>query len=417
MQSPTGAPDLSTISKANREMIQSACGKDRSKHRQEAYPDCVRRQLAALQASPDAPDLSAISTADQRMLESACSGDRYLNGPAAYYNCLRRQLAALQASPGAPDLRGIASANQGMIESACGSDRYMRGPAAYYDCMRRQVAALQASAGPPDLTTVSEADQRRLASACSTDRSAHGPAAYYDCLRQQLAAPASSSDLSPGLAAEPRETASNLQQPAPQAAPATHRGRKVRQQKRLSARVSHRHAQPARAQAVPKAPTDTAPKPASQLGPSPSHTGDLIAGLVVLLVGAALAGVLHKRAKKKCVLCGRPVAATRTYCPICFDVVAEAAMREAEEQAMPEEERRARVPQQIAKSDNGGFDPYVVLGIKRDASVEEIRAAYRREIVSCHPDKVAHLGDEFQELAKTKAQEINRAYAVLEQSQ
>src|SRR5262249_46359381 len=101
----------------------------------------------------------------------------------------------------------------------------------------------------------------------------------------------------------------------------------------------------------------------------------------------------------------------------CFDVVAEAAMREAEKQAMPEEERRARLPRHNGAMEISTFDPYAVLGIKRDASVEEIRAAYRREIVNCHPDKVAHLGDEFQELAKTKAQEINRAYAVLEQSQ
>lgn len=84
---------------------------------------------------------------------------------------------------------------------------------------------------------------------------------------------------------------------------------------------------------------------------------------------------------------------------------------------MAEEERRARLPRRNAVSDNRAFDPYVVLGIKRDASPEEIRAAYRREIVSYHPDKVAHLGDEFQEFAKTKAQEINRAYAALAQSQ
>lgn len=62
-----------------------------------------------------------------------------------------------------------------------------------------------------------------------------------------------------------------------------------------------------------------------------------------------------------------------------------------------------------ANTNSTAFDPYAVLGVSRNASPEEIRAAYRREMVNYHPDKVAHLGKELQELAKTKAQEINRA--------
>jgi DnaJ like chaperone protein len=84
---------------------------------------------------------------------------------------------------------------------------------------------------------------------------------------------------------------------------------------------------------------------------------------------------------------------------------------------MAEEERRARLPRTITHRDTSGFDPYAVLGIDRDASLEDIRAAYRRQIVTCHPDKVAHLGEEFQEVAKNKTQEINRAYEALAQSQ
>jgi DnaJ-domain-containing protein 1 len=67
--------------------------------------------------------------------------------------------------------------------------------------------------------------------------------------------------------------------------------------------------------------------------------------------------------------------------------------------------------------DNRSFDPYAVLGVSRNASPEEIRAAYHREMVNYHPDKVAHLGKELQELAKTKAQEINRAFEELAPSQ
>ena len=62
------------------------------------------------------------------------------------------------------------------------------------------------------------------------------------------------------------------------------------------------------------------------------------------------------------------------------------------------------------------FDPYAVLGVSRVARKEDIRAAYRREMSNYHPDKVAHLGYEFQEIAKEKALAINRAYEMLTRS-
>lgn len=62
---------------------------------------------------------------------------------------------------------------------------------------------------------------------------------------------------------------------------------------------------------------------------------------------------------------------------------------------------------------SGSFDPYTVLGIMRGATREEIRAAYRREMSKYHPDKVAGLGKELQDIANLKAQAINRAYCEL----
>ena len=56
-------------------------------------------------------------------------------------------------------------------------------------------------------------------------------------------------------------------------------------------------------------------------------------------------------------------------------------------------------------------DPFSILGVPRGASSVEIRNAYHREISKYHPDKVAHLGDELQQLAKRRAQAINQAYA------
>ena len=59
------------------------------------------------------------------------------------------------------------------------------------------------------------------------------------------------------------------------------------------------------------------------------------------------------------------------------------------------------------------FDPYEVLGIPASASAEAIRSAYKARMNEYHPDKVAHLGDELQQLAHLKALEIQRAYQQL----
>lgn len=59
------------------------------------------------------------------------------------------------------------------------------------------------------------------------------------------------------------------------------------------------------------------------------------------------------------------------------------------------------------------WDPYRVLGIDRSASVEEIKHAYRELASKYHPDKLAHLGDEFKVLAETRFKEIQQAYQEL----
>lgn len=58
-------------------------------------------------------------------------------------------------------------------------------------------------------------------------------------------------------------------------------------------------------------------------------------------------------------------------------------------------------------------DPYEILGVRRDATPEEIHAAYRLAAQQYHPDKVAHLGEEFRELAQQKFVEIHNAYNIL----
>jgi hypothetical protein len=55
-------------------------------------------------------------------------------------------------------------------------------------------------------------------------------------------------------------------------------------------------------------------------------------------------------------------------------------------------------------------DHYAILGLKPSASVEEIRRAYRLKLKDYHPDKVATLPKEFQELAHQKSIEIQESY-------
>jgi len=58
-------------------------------------------------------------------------------------------------------------------------------------------------------------------------------------------------------------------------------------------------------------------------------------------------------------------------------------------------------------------DPYAMLGVKPGATKEEIKAAYRVAVAQYHPDKVAHLGKELQELAHRKFVAIQEAYEQL----
>ena len=77
------------------------------------------------------------------------------------------------------------------------------------------------------------------------------------------------------------------------------------------------------------------------------------------------------------------------------------------------EKARAGQAPPSAGSGKGAFDPHAVLGVGRRASADEVRAAYRARMQEYHPDKVAHLGSDLQELAHAKAQEIQRAYRAL----
>jgi curved DNA-binding protein CbpA len=56
---------------------------------------------------------------------------------------------------------------------------------------------------------------------------------------------------------------------------------------------------------------------------------------------------------------------------------------------------------------------YELLSIERTAPPDEVKRAFRREIARYHPDKVQHLGSEFQQIAATRAAELTEAYRIL----
>lgn len=56
-------------------------------------------------------------------------------------------------------------------------------------------------------------------------------------------------------------------------------------------------------------------------------------------------------------------------------------------------------------------DPYETLGVRRGASQEEIKSAYRELVKKYHPDK--YQGNPLADLAQEKLQEVNEAYDML----
>ncbi|MFP4663207.1 MAG: TerB family tellurite resistance protein [Bacteroidales bacterium] len=56
---------------------------------------------------------------------------------------------------------------------------------------------------------------------------------------------------------------------------------------------------------------------------------------------------------------------------------------------------------------------YNILEIEPGAGPDEIKKAYRKMAVKYHPDKVSHLGEDFQKSATEKFQKVNEAYETL----
>ncbi len=56
---------------------------------------------------------------------------------------------------------------------------------------------------------------------------------------------------------------------------------------------------------------------------------------------------------------------------------------------------------------------YKILEIDRGATDEEVKKAYRKMAKKYHPDKVSHLGEDFQQAANDKFKKVNEAYETI----
>ena len=56
---------------------------------------------------------------------------------------------------------------------------------------------------------------------------------------------------------------------------------------------------------------------------------------------------------------------------------------------------------------------YEQLELQPSASADEIKKSFRALIARYHPDKVQHLGKEFQEMAAGRAADLTEAYRIL----
>lgn len=62
-------------------------------------------------------------------------------------------------------------------------------------------------------------------------------------------------------------------------------------------------------------------------------------------------------------------------------------------------------------------DPYLILNVSPQATIAEIKAAYRLAIVKCHPDTVADRSNSIREAAEAEAQRVNAAYDAIRNEQ
>jgi flagellar biosynthesis GTPase FlhF len=323
---------------------------------------------------------------------------------------------------GTPDPGGPTAIEQALIEHACTLSLTLAAETAeHQQCLSAQLLSLRADFGR-DLSRLSGPERRTLDSVCSKIRDARGREAYLECLSAQL------------LALRNRRSRANPAASEAAAAPPP---------------------------PVVSVPSFSPPAPVRQAS---SWSSGLWIGATLLtlivVAGAVLLAAKARRPPRTCRVCGGDVPESGDLCQKCRHDAAEAVrfaaaeradqqraqqeeqrrlsereeeqrrqktrqeeeapLRQQEEARQQEKDARQREEEKAASQPSLGaiasqevFDPYAVLGVLRDASKEDILAAYQQAKLKYDPDQVTYLSAEVQEHFKAKAQEVDRAHQKL----
>ena len=70
-------------------------------------------------------------------------------------------------------------------------------------------------------------------------------------------------------------------------------------------------------------------------------------------------------------------------------------------------------PEPVSVMEPDKLSPHELLGVSDSATVAEIKAAYRRRVKECHPDRFAGMDEQTRRLAEEWTKAVNTAYHTL----
>ena len=445
----TAAPDFTGISAADRQAMEQTCRGELLVSGPAANLRCLSNQIEQIRRVTAAPDFTGISAADRQAMEQTCRGELLVSGPAANLRCLSNQIEQIRRVTAAPDFTGISAADRQAMEQTCRGELLVSGPAANLRCLSNQIEQIRQLAGaitPPkegvdlSLTTRTEVVPEETTGARQPTALVHEENAltqpaqgYSSRFRQASGLPpiednedstalSSSTPVPFGLptgsavpqAAEPLPAAQGYSSRFRQAS-----GLPPIEDNEDSTALSSSTPVPFGLPTGSAVPQAAEPLPAATRRPAASDDSSEV--LLVLTVLAFVlflwVGFLVASKAKPCSNCSASTGDPSGVCDSCRAerdrqqrAEADGEKRRKEETSRKQQEEKRRRHEEEARRT---FDPYVVLGVPRLAGQDEIKRAYREMMTKYHPDKVSHLGSEFREMARVRAEAINRAYEML----